>query len=163
MMAKNYTFRQKGPKGPHPVSEKSLRNLKPIKPGEVRNPKGINRKTPWSTENYKLAAGPLPEKLRKTINASVGAEILTKGATWAQANALRLGISAVMSGVVPASKELRESVEGTAMQRMELTGAEGQPLLPPALEIVFPETPTSKPAADPSRASDASDGTEAKD
>lgn len=147
----------------HNVNPNSLKNLRPpIKKGEVLNPKGINRKTPWSTENYKLASGPLPEKLRKTINSSVGTELLKPGATWAQANALRLGISAVMSGVVPASKELRESVEGTAMQRMELTGAEGQPLLPPKLEIVFPENVTATVKQE-SASSDASDSPKAKD
>jgi len=133
-----------GRKRPHPVPEKCLRNLRPVKPGEIRNPKGINRKTPWSTENYKLSADPLPEKLRLKINKKAGAEILKKGVTWAQANSIRLGMSAVLDGQVSASKELRESVEGTAMQRMELTGAEGQPLLPPSLEITFPEKPTQE-------------------
>jgi hypothetical protein len=42
-----------------PVNPKSKLNLKPIKPGEVRNPQGINRKRPFTDRMYAKTEQPL--------------------------------------------------------------------------------------------------------
>jgi hypothetical protein len=114
--------RKNNKKPQHPVTAISLANLRPpAKPGEVRNPLGINRGRTYSDRYEELALGPLPEKIRLKINEQLGEELLLQGATWAQANALRRHIGAVVEGNTADAKELREAVEGKPMQRMELT------------------------------------------
>ena len=56
------------------------------------------------------------------------------GSTWAQANAIRRHVGAIVEGNTADAKELRESVEGKARQRVEVTGAEGTPLIPGSME-----------------------------
>ena len=104
----------------------SLANLRPPwKPGEIPNPTGISRKRPITDHYYERAESPVPEKLREKINALLGEELLEPGATWAQANALRRFVSAVMEANGTAdSKEIREAIEGKAPQRIELSGPE---------------------------------------
>ena len=106
------------------VNPKSLENLKPAKPGEVRNPQGINRKRPITDEYYARSQQPLPESLRRQINEKLGEEILPQGATWAQANALRRFLDTLMEGGQPSSKEIREAIEGKAPERLEISGPE---------------------------------------
>jgi hypothetical protein len=73
----------------------SLKNLRPMKPGETLNPTGINAKTPMTDEYRKCAADPIPESIREKLNARIGEEVLEPGDTWARANALRRFIDAV--------------------------------------------------------------------
>lgn len=109
------------------VNPNSLKNLKPIKKGEVRNRLGINRKRPLSDGYSQRALSPLPEKLRKKINNIIGEEILKVGATWAEGNALRRFVSAVIESDGTAdSREIREAIEGKARQRFEVTGGGGE-------------------------------------
>lgn len=107
---------------PHKVHPNSLKNLKPVKPGERLNPTGINRGRHYSDEYLEFGNGVLCEKLRLKINAMVGEELLPKGTTWKSSMAARAHIEAVMNGVIPAMKELREGVEGKSTQRVELSG-----------------------------------------
>lgn len=110
------------------VNPKSLKNLKPpIKPGEVRNPQGINRKRPITDRYFERSEMPLPESLRKKINASFPdseSEVLPPGSTWADANALRRFLDALTEGGQPSSKEIREAIEGKAPERIEISGPE---------------------------------------
>ena len=107
-------------RGTHPNSQK---NLKPIKRGEVRNPLGINRKRPITAEYTIIATNPVPEPIRKKINAAIGDELLKPGDTWAKANAIRRFIAAVIeTGGHVDSKEIREAIEGKAEQRIEVVG-----------------------------------------
>jgi hypothetical protein len=96
------------------VSPNSLKNLKPFKKGEVRNQLGINRKTPMTDYYNKCAHAKLPEQIRKQVDKQMGEEVLTKGATWAEANAVRCFVAAVAgkNGTFD-SKEIREAREGT--------------------------------------------------
>jgi len=90
----------------------------------VHNPLGINRKRPITDEYFARASDPVPEKLREKINQQLGVEALKPGATWAQANALRQFIEAVLKGQTTAAKEIREAIEGKPPQRSEITGPE---------------------------------------
>jgi hypothetical protein len=99
----------------------SLKNLRPMKPGETLNPTGINAKTPMTDEYRKCAADPIPESIREKLNARIGEEVLEPGDTWARANALRRFIDAVMGeGGVRSSAEIREAIEGIAPHRIEI-------------------------------------------
>ena len=98
------------PRGKHP---RSLANLKPpIKPGEVRNPMGVNRKRRWTERYAQRSEDRIPEKLRVKFNREVGEEVLVKGSTWADAAVLRRFIEALTDGGTPAAKEIADRTEG---------------------------------------------------
>jgi hypothetical protein len=118
----------------------SLANLKPTIPGEVRNPEGKNGAfRPFTTAISKLSVAPLPEHLRVAMNSRFRSQLFPalkgvmpsvrrlqdipdfyfEGITWAEANALRQGLSAIVEGNVSSAVELRESVEGCATTRVE--------------------------------------------
>jgi hypothetical protein len=112
-------------KKPRKMNPKSLANLAPpVKPGEVLNPTGINRKRPITDEYYARSQEPLPEPLRLKINAALGVEVLKPKATWAEANSLRRFLDALTEGGHPSSKEIRESIEGKAPERLEIMGTQ---------------------------------------
>jgi hypothetical protein len=100
----------------------SLKNLKPAKPGEVRNPSGKNRNRPYTDAYEGLADAPLREFLRLQLNNQArGAtsskklpDLFPKGITWAEANALRQHLNAVINGDTRSATEVREAVEGRA-------------------------------------------------
>jgi len=106
----------------------SLKNLKPAKPGEVRNPTGKNRNRPYTDAYENLADALLPEFLRFQLNdrARVDArkkklpDLFPQGITWAEANALRQHLNAVINGDTRSATEVREAVEGRATQRIEI-------------------------------------------
>src|SRR6202049_3206237 len=106
-------------RGKHPHS---LANLRPIAPGEVRNPRGINRRRPITDRYYEWSESMLPEAIRRKINKEFHAEILKEGATWADATAARQFHEAVMKGSTAAAKEIREAIEGRSPQRQEGIG-----------------------------------------
>ena len=93
----------------------SLANLKPAKPGEVRNPLGINRKRPWTETYSAMSESTLPEKIRLKFNLEMGEEVLAKGATWRQASVLRRLLETLESGGTPPAKEIVDRIEGKAM------------------------------------------------
>ena len=115
-------------RGQHPNSKKAIAGSQ-WKPGQTGNPQGINRGRPYSDRIEEVATGPAPQKVLDQINKRLGQKVLLPGTTWAMANAWELHISAVMDGQVAAAKEARESVEGKALARMEVTGAEGAPFM----------------------------------
>jgi hypothetical protein len=107
------------PRGKHPAS---LKNLKPIQKGEVRNPQGINRKRPFTDRMYELTEQLLnqtPEgrKIQKKFN-------LPEGSTWGDAAVRRLMMEAVDGGSIPAVKEMADRIEGKAPERLEISGPE---------------------------------------
>jgi hypothetical protein len=104
-----------------PVSEKSLANLNPAKPGEVRNPVGVNRKRPWTDRYYK---NPLPNLIRVKFNEKMGAEVLEPGATLADVGTLRTHMDAIMEGGTRAAREIADRIEGKAPHRLEISGPE---------------------------------------
>ena len=106
---------------PHHANPKGLANLRPAKPGEVRNPLGINRKRPWTDRYYERSEGPLPEVLRLQFNQKLGMEVLPPGATWADAGTLRAHMDAIMEGGTIAAKEIADRIEGKPPQRKEIT------------------------------------------
>ena len=98
---------------------KSLANLRPAKPGEVRNPKGNNRKRPWTDRMFErsemlLASTEEGEQIRKALQ-------LPKEATFADAAVLTLMRKAI-KGDVGAIKEMADRIEGKAPERLEITG-----------------------------------------
>ena len=105
-------------------------NLKPWGPN---NPPplspGRSRKRPQSEANDDLLRTEIPDAWRKAMNSVMmdgrkqNVEILKKGATFADAIAYGLAKKA-MIGDATAAKELRESVEGKSVQRVELSSPE---------------------------------------
>ena len=111
-------------RGQHP---KSLANLKPpAQPGEVRNPRGVNRKRPWA-ERYAIRSElSIPEKIRLEFNLKMGEEVLPKGATWADAAVLRRHMEALMDGGTPAARRNRRPHRGQGCcLRRRASGREG--------------------------------------
>ena len=105
-------------------TETSISNLKPAwQPGQSGNPHGRPRKRPQSEANEELLRAEVPEVMRVSMNKGMGKEVLKKGACWADAIAYGLARKAV-AGDATAAKELRESVEGKSVQRVELTSPE---------------------------------------
>lgn len=102
---------------------KSLANLKPpIRPGEVRNPNGINSlKCPITDHYWEVSEEVMPEGLVRRFNKKCGASLLKPGDTWARAVAVRACFEAVLSCSVRAMREVREAIEGKAPQRLEIT------------------------------------------
>jgi hypothetical protein len=100
---------------------KSRANLKPPAKGEVRNPKGINRKRPWTDRMFAQS-----EEL--LIKTQAGRAILKKlklpeSATWADASVWKLILKAA-AGEISAIKEMADRIEGKAPERLEISGPE---------------------------------------
>lgn len=109
-----------------PRSKKSLENLRPPwKKGDPSpNPGGRPKKRPVTDEHFEVTMSEISEVLRKKVNKKLGMNLLKKGITHAHAMALRQHVEAILFGVTQACKEIRESIEGKAPQRMEITGPE---------------------------------------
>jgi hypothetical protein len=126
-------------RGQHPNSRA---NLIPIQPGERRNPNGSNgAQRPYTDAILALSGKPLPEHLRVALNIrfrtqlnmvlrgstdSAAAELPEKipdiyraGCSWAEANAVRRHMAAILEGDIGSAVEIRESVEGRATTRVE--------------------------------------------
>ena len=114
--------------------QNSLANLKPIEPGEVRNPLGINRKRPWKDRYFERSEAPLPEILRRQFNEKLGMEVLPPGSTWADAGTLRQHMDAMMEGGTKAAKEIADRIEGKPPQRMAIQGTERKEV---TLEVIY--------------------------
>lgn len=111
-----------------------------FKPGHVPSPEsGPKRKRPMSEANDDLLRQEIPEEMLLGLNTAViggvrkNMKILKKGATWADAIAYGL-VKQALLGQVPAAKELRESVEGKATQRIELISQEDKQI---ELSVIF--------------------------
>lgn len=96
------------------MNPKSLANLRPpVRPGDPpRNPLGINRKRPWTETYSEIGERLYPEVLRLKLNAEIGEEVLLKGATWREANAVRRLMEATGLGGTNAAKEIVDRIEG---------------------------------------------------
>ena len=104
----------------------NTKNLKPFKPGAdwTGNAGGRPKKRPITDFYFETSEKPLPEKLRLKINAKCGEEVLKKGCTWAEANSVRRFLDSVSENDGHRhSKEIRESMEGKAPQRIEVAQA----------------------------------------
>jgi hypothetical protein len=99
---------------------KSLANLKPVKPGEILNPLGINRKRPWTDRYFQRSEEKIPEILRIQFNQKLGADVLPQGSSWADAATLRRFMDAIMEGGTQAAKEIADRIEGKTPQRPEI-------------------------------------------
>jgi hypothetical protein len=114
----------------------SLANLKPpIKPGEVRNPLGINRGRIISDNHEQLAGEVIPESLRLKVNQKLGEDFLKQGDKFARLYAIRTAMQVISDGDIAAVREIREAIEGKAKQRVEVTGAEGAALMPSGFSV----------------------------
>ena len=80
---------------------------------------GRPRKRPISEAYDDMVRNELPEEIRRSAR-------MPKGSTWADAIALQMARQA-LKGEVPAAKEIREAIEGKAMQRIELSRSEEKP------------------------------------
>jgi hypothetical protein len=110
-----------------PAHANSLAALKAheIKPGEVRNPQGVNRKQPWSERwaakgEQLLSATENGEKVRLQFK-------LGPDATWADAIVERIAVDAVQGDHGPAQSMI-DRVEGCAPRRMEISTPAGKHL-----------------------------------
>jgi hypothetical protein len=110
----------------------SLANLRPIQPGEIRNPTGKNRMRPYTEAIERVSMEPLPELVRAALNAQFRKEVrrvlkrareipdfYQRGVSWAEASAVRLNWNAVFHGNIAAAVEVREAVEGRATTRID--------------------------------------------
>ena len=123
----------------------SLANLarNGTKPGEVRNPTGKNGIRPYTDAMKWQSAQRLPENLRLAMNYKFKnhlffalkdhpkfritdpmkiPDLYPKRCTWAEANAIRQHLAAVLEGNIQAAVEVRESVEGRTTTRVEFVG-----------------------------------------
>jgi hypothetical protein len=108
-------------------------NLANIKPWGANNPPpkspGRPRKRPSSEANEDFLRMEIPEAWRRAMNSvsvdgvKTQVEILKPGATFADAISYGLGKKAML-GDPACAKELRESVEGRSVQRVELSSPE---------------------------------------
>ena len=112
--------------------------------GEVRNPAGLDgEKRPYTDAIQWMSTQKLPEHLRVAMNVRFRIQVFSalKGQpemeklkvelpedipdlypekiTWAEANAMRQHLAAVLEGDIGASVEIREAVEGRATTRVE--------------------------------------------
>lgn len=111
----------------------NIKNLRPWTSKDGDNPPprspGAPRKRPQSEANDDLLRMTLPEDWRKAINTvkvdgvRKPVELLKPGATFADAIAVGLGKKAI-AGDATCAKELRESVEGRSVQRIEMSAPE---------------------------------------
>jgi hypothetical protein len=86
-------------------------------PGESGNPGGRPSLKPITDRYRKIAAWPLPEKVRRRLG-------LPEGATYGDA----LALSVFEESGPSAAREVREALEGKAKQRLEITGEDGAPV-----------------------------------
>jgi Family of unknown function (DUF5681) len=130
-----------------PVNPKSLENLRSWQPGQSGNPGGRPSKRPITDPYFQRAGHLFPEVIRLQFNEKMETEVLKLGATWADANALRRFLDALMEGGATSSKEIREAIEGKAPQRMEISGPERKEV---TLRVVYdaPRKLRGKPAGE---------------
>jgi len=115
-------------RGRHP---NSLKNLKPCPPGVTANPKGINRKRPYTDRLFERAEERLPEPMRKRINDTFEKQfgkldMLPVGTTWADAEVLRIHLNVVLSGDISSANFITDHIEGRPPSRLDLIGHERQ-------------------------------------
>ncbi len=115
-------------RGKHP---NSLKNLKPCPPGVTANPKGINRKRPYTDRLFERAEERLPEPMRKRINDTFEKQfgkldMLPVGTTWADAEVLRIHLNVVLNGDITSASFISDRVEGKPPNRLDLIGHERQ-------------------------------------
>jgi hypothetical protein len=151
----------------------SLKNLNPIKPGEIRNPLGITRPRPYSDADLETSQEPVPELVRLKMNHvlrkmlendSQGQKVVTvskkegdlipPGMSWAAAISLRKHLRGLIECEIGILDHTRAGVEGTPTQRIEATGKDGEPLtpaVPPTFVYSFIDPPpkTEPPVAAP--------------
>lgn len=123
----------------------SLANLvPPVRPGEIRNPSGKNGAA-YSAEYHKVAHEVVPEEARAIMNKRAGCELVKAGDTWARANSLAMH-HAACCGLVNAAQEVRESTEGKAVQRVQMSGTDGA-IEHPTFHISFTDELGGAPAS----------------
>lgn len=111
----------------------SLQNLRPWSKGESGNPEGSRLKRPYTDRYHLLAESPLPEGLRQKVCGVLVAQfgtdaeqLLPVGSTFADAQAVRLHLNAVIRGDTRSLAELADRCEGRAPNRLDLVGLERQ-------------------------------------
>jgi Family of unknown function (DUF5681) len=103
---------------------KNTSGLKPFKPGQSGNPSGRPSKRPITDRYFEQLAQPVPAHLVARFNRSCHAKLLNVGDTWGHAIAISACFEAAFSSSIRAMREIRESIEGKAPQRLEITGAQ---------------------------------------
>lgn len=103
--------------------KRNTSGLKPWKPGQSGNPSGRPKTKPITDEYFRLADQPIPEKLRKKL-AKKWDVAIRDGATYSEVNAIMRYLNAFEPGGHTSSKEIRESIEGKAPERIEISGPE---------------------------------------
>ncbi len=96
----------------------------PWKPGQSGNPSGRPKTSIITSRLEKFAETTCPPEFLKVLK-------LKRGATWADAWILMMNRQALggeKHGVVQAFREIVDRLEGKAIARMEMTGAEGGPI-----------------------------------
>jgi hypothetical protein len=118
------------------ATDKQLAALEPTKwrPGQSGNPAGRRPNRPLTQAYDEILRSPVPEAERKAMR-------LAPGVTWAQAIAQSKVRQACRhtGNSVPAAKEMRESVEGKSVQRIELSGERSV-----QVNVVFDDPPPAK-------------------
>ena len=109
-----------------------VENLRPAKPGEVRNPLGINGST-WLKEFRDYFGGAVGDDAELTRALK---KFARPGERRIDAVKRALFVKAVFGGDA-AQKLVVEQMQGRARQHVELTGPGGVPLAPPAVVRLY--------------------------
>lgn len=109
--------------------DKRLKNLKPAKPGEVRNPLGKNG-SDWLSAFRDFFAEQATEKLPK------GSPRREPGDTRHRL-AMKALFMRIMRGSDQGQKLALEQLQGRARQSVEMTGPGGTPLVPGSMVTVY--------------------------
>ena len=120
------------------------------------NPKGINRKRPYTDRLLEQGEARLPEELRTKFNNSFEKQfgkkdMLPPGTTYADAEVLRLHLNTILKGDVASAAFISDRIEGKPPNRLDLIGHERQEI---TIQVVH-DTATPKRRPDRAAVEDA--------
>src|SRR5712692_9589357 len=102
----------------HPNSLKNLRP--PWRPGQVPNPKGVNKKRPFSDRYEQMGEARAPIELIQKINKDFGKPILSESCSWVMLLTARAYLQVYLRGDTNMLREIADRVEGRSPNRLDL-------------------------------------------
>lgn len=148
---------------PRQALPKALQDNLWKKGGPSPNPSGRPKKLPITEAYAKLAEKPVPEVIRVSMNKKLRHEVLHKGATWSQANALAQFINAIAKANVRAASEIADRLEGKARQTIDVLHSPEDPLTQLLEEFRKQSPAEAEPEAAPSSPQDNASGTKSNE
>jgi len=102
----------------HPNSLKNLRP--PWRPGQVPNPKGVNKKRPFSDRYEQMGEARAPIELIQKINKDFGKPILSESCSWVMLLTARAYLQVYLRGDTNMLRKIADRVEGRSPNRLDL-------------------------------------------